>query len=211
MLGGVEPSEEIIGGIWDGSELLYPHSYLPYEGFMDGGAGSAILAGCLIEPTDRGGRVCELEGLLKGAPYRGPVSLGISLHAGVNVAELSALMELLDGSLGDVIEGSEVRMFGQVALSVRITLPPFPNLGDVEGQTLEPDPPRDKHIWWIDVNQDQTGLVDGNLGWVSARGEDPQEARRRVYRTIKNLPLEGLQYRGDVGRTVVSSLPTSHK
>ncbi len=67
-----------------------------------------------------------------------------------------------------------------------------------------------RHIWLMDCvsSNDKwtTGEHTGCLGYVIARGSTVQEARRRVYRTISNLEIDGIQYRNDIGKDTGASM-----
>lgn len=63
-----------------------------------------------------------------------------------------------------------------------------------------------KHLWLMDLRKSDDswicGDISGCVGYVTARGKDHFEARRRVYRTIENIKVDGLQYRNDIGSDV---------
>jgi phosphoribosylamine-glycine ligase len=67
-----------------------------------------------------------------------------------------------------------------------------------------------KHMWQMDVTQIEKkpmcGQLTGNAGYVIARGKTVQEAMRRVYRTISNLQIQGLQYRNDIGKDITEKM-----
>jgi phosphoribosylamine-glycine ligase len=61
-----------------------------------------------------------------------------------------------------------------------------------------------KHIFLTDVYLDNFGNyrwagADGVLLKATARGRNIPEARRRAYRTIRNLSVLDAQYRQDIG------------
>lgn len=200
---GAAPSTVAQGAIWNGEQLLYPHTVSPVVGFMDGGAGASIEAGCTIKPLSKrgGGFVACLEPLkqtLDTAGYLGPVYVGSTLTVGVRLPWLAALFELLKGDLLGVVRGEPLEMVYQQAIAVRISLPPFPNAGTPEQRVYLPSEGAAKHLWLVDVSRGQAGVVDGDVGWVTARGKDMRECRRRVYRTIKGMAIQELQYRTDI-------------
>lgn len=63
-----------------------------------------------------------------------------------------------------------------------------------------------KHLWLMDTTRENDvwncGQISGCFGYVTARGVSVQECTRRVYRTISNLTIEGMQYRNDIGKDV---------
>ena len=95
-----------------------------------------------------------------------------------------------------------------VSLGVRLSLHPWP-LGlpcsHLEGrQDLDVPKEARPHVWLRDVyfedEQPKTAGCDGCLGFVTARGSDVQEAKRRAYRTIGNVvKSRDVQYRSDIG------------
>jgi len=63
-------------------------------------------------------------------------------------------------------------------------------------------PVDDKHLW-----PDTSITLSSTLGWVTARGADLSEARRRVYRTVGKSSLHpSVQYRRDLGQAFESQL-----
>lgn len=67
-----------------------------------------------------------------------------------------------------------------------------------------------KHLWLMDARKEEdswaSGFLTGCVGYVTARGKDHFEAQRRVYHTIDNLKIAGLQYRNDIGKDVGEKL-----
>lgn len=63
-----------------------------------------------------------------------------------------------------------------------------------------------KHMWLMDAFQEDrkwtSGNINGCIGYVLARGNSIEEARRRTYRTIKNIDTKNMQYRIDIGKDV---------
>ncbi|MBU2249795.1 MAG: hypothetical protein KKD77_23815, partial [Gammaproteobacteria bacterium] len=59
-----------------------------------------------------------------------------------------------------------------------------------------------KHIHLYNVSKDLAGNYyswGGTVLKVTARGRSIKEARRRVYRTLKNIHIDDIQYRTDIG------------
>lgn len=92
-------------------------------------------------------------------------------------------------------------------LSVRLSMPPWPyplNSTWFAGAKVVAVPTEAaKHVWQSDIslvdNEPRAGGIDGSLGFVTARGRDPQECTRRANRTIRNIvQLPDVQYRRDI-------------
>ena len=103
-------------------------------------------------------------------------------------------------------EKKEFRFPSAYTIAVKISIPPFPythvrsNVCTLNGFC----PENERHIWLQNAEKDATGSVvstadRGVIASVTARGCSVQECRRRVYRTIRNLSIENMQYRRDVG------------
>jgi phosphoribosylamine--glycine ligase len=103
-------------------------------------------------------------------------------------------------------EKKEFRFPRAYSRAVRITIPPFPythtksKVSTLNGFC----PENERHIWLQNAETDATGQVistsgNGVVATVTARGVSVRECRRRVYRTMKNLSIEDMQYRRDIG------------
>lgn len=103
-------------------------------------------------------------------------------------------------------EKKEFRFPSAYTIAVKISIPPFPythirsKVSTLNGFC----PENENHIWLQNAEKDATGCVvstagRGVIASVTARGCSVQECRRRVYRTIKNLSIEDMQYRRDIG------------
>lgn len=131
------------------------------------------------------------------------------------------LQELADGTI------SELPLTPEPMIAVRASVPPYPykNIlaeedcfletgmsGPVRGVCEE----NSRHLFlagvWLDeAGEYRLGDGDGVVLKATARGsrrdDDPLDsARRRVYRTLGNLTIGGLQYRLDVGARVKEDL-----
>lgn len=129
------------------------------------------------------------------------------MYAGFDLAEFAASDELSYQSVLQQILG-DTRLKEGVGISVHITIPPFPYEDTHKPILVKVNSKADRHVWLVDVTNSHTTGLNGDLGWVSARGSkegeygEVREARRRVRRTIDNLrnTTESLQFRTDVGK-----------
>ena len=105
----------------------------------------------------------------------------------------------------------------QWASAVMLSVPPFPyqvhSLPTILNGLI---PANLKHIWLVDAMRENgqwlTSGAHGKVGYVTSRGTTTSEAVRRAYRTIRNLQVQDLQYRPDVGKGInhlLSSLRNS--
>jgi phosphoribosylamine--glycine ligase len=147
-------------------------------------------------------------------------------------ALLEGLEEPAGAFFADVAAGvaRSMPLTDDVMIAVRVSIPPYPFRNpDVpaEGWRGEPimgiEEPRLHHLFLCDVMRDEdgryrTGGADGLLFKATAIGRverDKQapdgrrykpdytyEARRRVYRTIEGIEVDGKQYRDDIGERV---------
>lgn len=103
-------------------------------------------------------------------------------------------------------EKKEFRFPSAYTIAVKISIPPFPythvksKVSTLNGFC----PENERHIWLQNAEKDATGQVvstadRGVIASVTARGVTVQECRRRVYRTVRNLSIEDMQYRRDIG------------
>lgn len=111
--------------------------------------------------------------------------------------------ELVKGNLFDFLWkfflNEEIsHMSNEYALSARLSCPPYPYKW---GEKIDCSPfveipiPARNHVW-LDGH-------DGIIGCITARGTTINEARRRVYRTIKNIvQSDVVQYRQDIGQNM---------
>lgn len=103
-------------------------------------------------------------------------------------------------------EKKEFKFPSAYAIAVKISIPPFPytHVSSKVSTLSGFCPENERHIWLQNAEKDATGSVvstagRGVIASVTARGCSVQECRRRVYRTIKNLSIEDMQYRRDIG------------
>lgn len=72
-----------------------------------------------------------------------------------------------------------------------------------------------KHSWLMDVHRSsdtwRCGQLSGCLGYIIARGSTAFEAIRRVYRTLRNIRMDGIQYRNDIGKGIYDRIEALRK
>jgi hypothetical protein len=195
---------------------------LPYLRFLEGdrgqltdGMGSYIVNLNPCQLTER--FLLPFTPLIAKVGYQGPFSLLCmiqednvfveTLTAGFQEDTFSALTELSKVGVFSFFwalsQAEGVNLAKEIALSIKLSLPPYPfnfkllpTPQDKISLTFPPQALR--HIW---LRSDRDG--SNVLGWVTARGDDLHEAKRRVYRTIGNVVQnEEIQYRRDIGQGV---------
>lgn len=204
-------SKASVAAWWDGSHFNYSHLMIEELGFMNDGVGTQIVSGVAVKPLVRHSRLVQdtlqqTESMLKKVAYTGPVYYGTSLGLGLGSLydhTLFTIAELLGQDLLAAIQGEVLLSTEDWALGVRVSVPPFPNPHHsstiFSKQRFKIEEGARRHLWLIDVADDTTTGLDGNLGWVTARGTSLRECARRAYRTIDNLDIPNLQYRTDIG------------
>lgn len=160
----------------------------------------------------------DIEGLLKKVGFIGLVGLEFkgsqvqSFIPSLNLGMLHAFLELCYFSLTELFMSLlydlpfTEKFRSGIGLSVMVSMPPFPfecfSLIPLEDVVVEKEEYM-KHFFLDDVVKTPEGLFTGSnglVGWSTAYGVNLREAKRRVYRTIKNVVKSpGLQYRKDIG------------
>lgn len=204
---------------WFGDEGFVPPLFLcrPYIRLMDGDRGPMTSGmGCVVTPDVQPDKVMELFGpfteFLQKINYQGLfgvqalickeqfVPLGPTAW---DCCTLLGIQEVLRQDLGQALldlklKGKPRQDFLQntYAVSVRLTLPPWPYGGQwppINEPVVQVPEPALKHF--------HLGASDlGQVGVVTARGDDAREAKRRAYRTIQNtVQQQDVQFRSDIG------------
>lgn len=217
--GDLPPIEGIpfaLSGFFNGTNWLAPFGLLLSQSrLMEGNRGLDIgTSGALLSLAPNRFQIGEgLGEFLAKAGYRGHLLVtgivansevwweGIELSSDVPLVMM--WMELYKDSLYDLLLGLSsgslkhlpLRKDGYV-LGLKVSLP----LSTEEEVPIPPLTQSDeRHIW------PDGGLEGGVVGcaWVTARGVDPTEARRRVYRTIERAnPHPSVQFRRDIGNSL---------
>lgn len=144
------------------------------------------------------------------ASFENPLS--IFLFENTRLSACDVLLKMFDESSTPIMPVTEW------GAGVMLSVPPYPyvlhtpskkEISGIEQANL-------KHLWLVDIirenNSYYTGLVNGKIGYVTARGATSPscwgytEATRRIYRTISNLSVQDLQYRDDVGDKISDML-----
>ncbi|MBM3708596.1 MAG: hypothetical protein FJW69_09740 [Actinobacteria bacterium] len=165
--------------------------------------------------------------LFQKVAYEGPFSLEVYLgqeekiwlgfiHPHYRYDHLPLTCELLREPLFTFLYQSQLdqsykpQISTDVAMGARLSRCPWPLERDCSALAgiIDLEVPKEArpHVWLRDIffEDEQAKLAgcDACLGFVTARGSDVQEARRRVYRTIGNIvKTKDVQYRSDIGLT----------
>jgi phosphoribosylamine--glycine ligase len=202
LAGGLGPNTGCMGNVvwyWDDeiSQLLYEILFRPLE--------PALADAGYLGPLDINA-IWTPEG-----PY------GLEFTARFGYDAIQASERLLDGSLADFLQTlpnldrvpleSESRDY---SCSVRVSVPPYPNDGEVQEVPITSIGKSDKdHIYFADTYVDQEGALrcSGFDGYVLAIAENDKtvdRALKRIYRVAERLEIPGKQYRIDIGERVAT-------
>lgn len=169
-----------------------------------------------------------MQPLLQKARYLGPLDVNcicteteayfLEFTPRIGYDAIQALSELMRTDLFEFMwqiasKGDNIKLRDDYGIAVRLTMPPYPSKDyqalDLLDGTRVVDVPREamKHTFLSDVARRDGKLVmagvDGVVGCTTARSNTVHEARRRAYRTIRNISLtDDLQYRKDIGLDV---------
>lgn len=126
----------------------------------------------------------------------------------ISEGSMDDLSNILFGVSKGITDGTG---FGDdFVVGVKLTAPPFPYWIQ---KTVYPDVAKVRgiddenlrHIFPTGLYKENGNYcaepVHGNILFVTARGKNLRQAKRRVYRTLDNLKVKGKQYRIDVGAT----------
>lgn len=185
--------------------------------------------GCLTMAARADYRLFELslfplERFLRKIGWRGPVNVGCSVwlgdvavtgvYLGFHYDSAYTFIEGLQEPLADAIFETAMGIKKELKVttfdfivSARISVPPWPHAlpnGELKGLPLgELSDKALKHIHLRDVYAEgKQHYLAGTTGVVcsaTAVGRSVDEARNRVLRTVRNIPLPDKQYRTDVG------------
>ena len=226
--GAAEPNVDI-SCWFNGMDFVMPVLISINENrFLEGGLGQKVDSmGCVLYAPAGFPRafkeiVEKLKPLLRKVNFCGLMTVECHLMKdGYKVARLvpyfkydllyaffEGVQEELGRALHSIATGEKkiFRFPSAYTIAVKISIPPFPythtrsNVSTLNGFC----PENEKHIWLQNAEIDASGRVvsavgNGVIATVTARGCSVQECRRRVYRTVKNLLIEDVQYRRDIG------------
>jgi phosphoribosylamine-glycine ligase len=169
---------------------------------------------------------------LRKSSYIGPISISYivskdklyatALNAGFLYNQIFVFFEMMKDKVPTLIykildkKLHKIEFKSQVGIGVDLSILPYPL--DIVSNISTPIEGLNsynlKHFWGYDIckvkDNYQTAGKGGRIGTVTARGDEVdgysalRDARRRVYRTIKNINVPGLMYRSDIGSRVES-------
>lgn len=170
---------------------------------------------------------------LKKVKYIGPISLTTLLTKDNLYAQaitptflynsIFVLLEMYKGKVGKLLTDIannklEIGKFkSNIGIGVDLSVLPFPLQVPIDMITIIEGLNRYnlKHFWGYDITsirgKYQTMERGGRIGTFTARGDEVKgfsalrDAKRRVYRTINNIKIDGLMYRRDIGESVESN------
>lgn len=125
----------------------------------------------------------------------------VDLSAHLAYDSIQGLLELHPKGLFDLMlrlmNKDTITLKDDYTISVRLSLPPYPHVGQSETVSIAYPKEAERHIFIQPRSQDNI------LGCVTARAPNIRECRRRVYRTISNIVQDpSIQYRHDIGEQV---------
>ncbi len=140
------------------------------------------------------------------ASLQHPLSISMFENSGLSCADI--ILRLFNEDSKDIVAIEPWTM------TILFSIPPFPY--DATSDAIEIhgiQPGNLKHLWFNDA-QRLNGVwksagSGGKVGYVTARGCEPTkefpslEASRRAYRTLRQLDIENIQYRIDIGKGIV--------
>lgn len=133
----------------------------------------------------------------------------VSLQAGTPHEEFLSVLEGTKGRIVDFLTGKEPVFLESWTASLALSRSPWPHdlkgdRGFIEGITKDSD----KHLWLGDVVRYRKSIYSDStfLGYSTAWAVTPGEACRRALRTLRNLKVDGKQYRTDMGPTILERM-----
>lgn len=183
-------------GLYDGKNI---HSFITqhYARLLEGERGPVFNMGCLAVKEDS--PVQTLIPILQTMKFKGLVQVRVRVTENVIKIEdintdlsdeiLPAVLEIVGKNLGDVLyklAAGSLRIDPKFLYGLSLKL-----IAMSAEAVFKPIPQAVKHCWNV-------GCMPV-LGYISAGGITPNEARRRVYRTVSNTLNQDVIYRRDVG------------
>lgn len=226
-----------ISSWFNGASFIASYGSIVYRRFMSGGAGPDLTCtGMLGNFKDLPTRTYQtflkpLERVLKKVNHRGC----IHIHAVVNqdkfsVKDINAslihplallLFENTNVTVSDILlrlvdeVSKPVYIIDPWACGMQLSVSPYPHGVLKEDHFIQMDgvvKDNLKHLWLANVSKkkEQYFAHDrGRIGFITARGCDPMECTKRMYRTLNNLKIPDVQFRNDIGKeteTLIKSL-----
>lgn len=201
--------------------------------FMEGDLGQEVPSmGCVgyaCKPSDKifTETLFKLKPILRKVNYCGFMTLAFLFHSthilpyfqyDLLYAFLEGVAEEIGRALHDITLGNKKEFVfpDKYIIAVRFSIPPYPYT-HLESNKLLLRGYNDKnakHIWLQDAVKNKTGVFSdgggGVVATITARGMTVRECRRRVYRTVGNLSMQGMQYRRDIGMGVEKLFKQCH-
>lgn len=190
--------------------------------FMEGDLGQEVpsmgCVGCACKPSNKifVETLFRLKPILRKVNYCGFITLVFLFHStyiqpffqyDLLYAFLEGMQEEVGRALHDITLSNKKEFVfpDKYIIAVRFSIPPYPypQLTSMKLLLRGYNDKNAKHIWLQDAVKTKSGVFSdgggGVVATVTARGMTVRECRRRVYRTISNLSMQGMQYRRDVG------------
>lgn len=218
---------------FNGNKFIAKFLVINYDKMMAGNVGTKVTsAGYVAYFSDKSDVINKVldpvEKFLRKANHRGCFSVDISIDdkgeiygrsvsANSNLPYTNALYENTRVSKGDIVlsmfdpNSSPIMAIEPYVCGVMLSVYPYPHAKPTTPlEVFGLNSANQKHMWQMDISKvnDKAvcGQLSGNAGYITAHGKTVQEAQRRVYRTISNLNIEGLQYRNDIGKDAMDKL-----
>jgi len=188
--------DENVSGLWDGEKFTCFYHKRDLRGFMAEGVGPDIVVGCVVKIVEAPD-VAECEDVLRKTSYRGPVHMGTEPKAGATIHELVALDAITPKGIVGLVMDEDVPREDFYGVSVLVSVPPYPYMLGCEEAPFTLQEGAARHFWGVDCKRGGTAGIDGLVGYAAARGKSTGECSGRIERTVRNIPLEELQYRLD--------------
>lgn len=166
-----------------------------------------------------------MEETLREARYMGPLDInaiwtpdgpfGLEFTARFGYDAIQAYSRLINIPLTDFFEGFRYMSKMPVdadrqALAIRLSLPPFPNEGEVPEVPIMNYRSHMDNVYLSDVYLDkEEGLLkcageDGYVMCVAVDGKSLSTLQRKAYSIIEEIEIPGKQYRNDIGDRVAA-------
>ena len=198
----VDGPRVILCGWFNGKDFLYSYVVQHYSRMLDGERGPSVTNMGYVAKVEPSTILHRIIPTLQELDYRG--FFGVELVYSKDQAKLLEFVLNPSGGLLAAISECTNLALGEMLYSVAsgnqyIPLRPngtqygiAVNIQYLDQMPVKPDDPKvGKHIW--------ESYSPQCLGYISARGEDVREARRRAYRTIANHTTIDALYRRDIG------------
>ena len=229
---GARGEQVTVCGWFNGNKFISKFLVFNYNKMMAGNLGTSVESSGYIayfgdcKLVDQ--VLTPIEKFLRKANHRGCFSINLvidskgnlfseSVSANSNIPYTNSLYENTHKSKGDLVlamfdpTSAPVDALDPYVCGVMLSVYPYPHAKPTTPlEIFGLNSANQKHFWQIDVSkvneQAIVGQLSGNAGFVTARGKTVQEAARRVYRTIANLKMEGIQYRNDISKDVTEKM-----